>query len=183
MVSMAHDEEDSWRVPTIGAVSRILEKYDGSQHVENWFQKFDLYCRMNHINDEAKSNILLLSISDAVYDRIVSSGLSVDSEYHKLRCFVTDRYGGAETSFALQSEFMTLRQQVDEDVRGFGDRIWSTGVKAFRGSPKDLLNRTLVNQFVHGLEADEIRNMLLASTMDDFDKALDAAKRLELTIR
>lgn len=175
-------KENKLQTSTFDVTNKILKTLDENVNVTNWFLRFEIFCRLNKIPQELWTQYVLLSLSDDIYTRVISSDISEDTNYNELKQFLLERYDDERTLYLIQNNFASLKQGLNENLRSFADRVLDVGSKAYVGCPDKLLNLTLTNQFVKGIINSEIKNYLLSTNMENFDQTLQAGRRIELSI-
>ena len=164
---------------------RIFDPTDGS--FSGWIQRFEEFCRINHIEDEpevaegqlvphnTKRAMFLGYIGARAYDIVKNTclpGLPNEKTIPQLTRILLERYEPEGLRPINRFDFTSRVQRDGETIAEYVAAIQELASKAAYGTH---LNEALCDQLVHGIRSDKTREKLLAEANLTYQRAVQIA--------
>lgn len=176
-----YDEHDRTVSPSARLKLPTPTMYRPSHNIEAWLGRMDLH--MHHINvHSSKKRALTYAsyLSPEAYDRLWKLRLpeTVWTDGDALRKQLRLVFGECKTLNSYRSEFMNAKQQTDEVVAEFFDRLYGLLLAAYPNndpSENQVMQELFASHFIGGLRSATLRTVMLRVQYTDLSELREAA--------
>ncbi|XP_058811057.1 uncharacterized protein LOC131675950 [Topomyia yanbarensis] len=149
--------------------------------VSDYFNRFEWVLQLSRIPQNQYANYARVHLGaelNKALKFLVSPNDPAETTYEDLRTTLTDHFDRAKNKFVESIKFRQIVQQKDEAVAQFVLRLKQGAADCEYG---DFLDRMLIEQFLHGLEARDMCDEIIAKNPATFKAAYEVAHTLEAT--
>lgn len=179
---MADDDNVHNILPT-GVLGK-LPRYDGHSSINKFLKMIEKRSRLDHWNDEQKASIIQYLCTDIAEAYLNSHPELGDATYDDLCRSLIERFKPKLSKTEAYSQLLGLRQN-NKTVGEFAGSIESCAAELTDVVTELLDQRAreelLVSVFISGLNFN-LKQSLVATEFDEFNKAVKAAKRCERSL-
>ncbi|XP_058448767.1 uncharacterized protein K02A2.6-like [Malaya genurostris] len=149
--------------------------------VADYFNRFEWALQLSHIPEPQYANYARVHMGAELNNALkflVSPRNPADINYRDLRSTLISHFDRVRNKFVESIKFRQIVQQKGESVAQFGLRLKQGSAYCEYG---EFLDRMLIEQLLHGLEARDMCDEILAKKPETFNDAFEIAHTLEAT--
>ncbi len=145
--------------------------FDGKGNWLAFYTKFEKYANMQHWDEEERKEYLCWCLEGKASEFYTTTVINTDNITYRLiiRKFER-RFGFRELPETARITFNNARQQPEETLEDWADRVTKLAFKAYRNLPEDYMSEQAVLRFCLGTtskDAGEVVANLRPATIDD----------------
>ena len=165
-----------------GHMLRLLarvKKFDGfnEEGWDIWLQRFELMAGFG--SEEEKVEALYACLEGKALDVCAALPVSARTIYKEVKDALGDRFGTKVDKFHAFAALQRAKRQVGETVVDFGDRIRFLTEKANPGASSESLQRTMLSQYLCGLEDPWLQAKLMEKNFTTMKEAIKEVQELQ----
>ena len=127
-----------------------LPKYSGDGQWKSFYLQFSTYSRLKRWTDEQKITQLIMCLKDKALDFYVFQPLEVRNDFNLTVKKLERRFGKKELPETLRSQFALLKQDTEESLEEWAERVQKLALEAFIGLPEDFVQEEVLWRFCQG---------------------------------
>ena len=127
-----------------------LPLYDGKGRWKSFLVQFNTSARLRRWNEQAKLDNLCLSLKDSAIDFFDSQPEYVKEDYNLMINKLEQRFGVKDLPETLRLQFYHMKQEQDESLEEWADRVRRLATLAFVDLPAHFMESEIVRRFCQG---------------------------------
>lgn len=167
--------------PKVPSFSMSEYRSTEESSVSDYFNRFEWAAQLSHIPADQYANYARVHMGAELNNALkflVSPNDPAATTYQDLRTTLIDHFDRAKNKFVESIKFRHIVQEKDESVAKFVLRLKQGAAHCEYGA---FLDRMLIEQFLHGLEARDMCDVIIAKDPATFKAAYEIAHALEAT--
>ena len=128
----------------------ILPWYDGSGHWKSFYVQFRTYSQLKSWDEQEKLDNLCLCLKDKALDYYVIQTESAHLIFAEVVEKMEHRFGKRDLPETLRAQFYQMKQNVDEPVEEWVERVQRLALEAFITLPEDYMDAEIVRRVCQG---------------------------------
>ena len=153
-----------------------LGKYDGTSQWKSFYIQFKMYSDIKGWTDQQKLNNLCLCLKDKALDFFVCQPDNIQHDYILMIQKLERRFGKKDIAETLRVQFNRMRQNVDEPLEEWAERVQKIAQEAYMNLPDDFMTKEVVRKFCQGISDRESAQYVSDRRPGTIEEALQLVK-------
>ncbi|XP_058064493.1 uncharacterized protein K02A2.6-like [Anopheles bellator] len=177
----AQGQQGNFNTPRVPAFTMPECHPSDEAPVADYFDRFDCALHLSQVPEELHAmyaRVHMGSILNNALKYLVAPSDPAALSYREMRDVLVPHFDKKRSKFVESIRFRAITQRASETIAQFALRLRQGAAHCEYGG---FLDRMLVEQFLHGVEARGIRDAIISKAPETFHATVDIAQRIEAT--